>query len=883
MSLGRALRSRYVLLVLFYGACYGLTIRLIAFLFMSSAERFTDTPEKLSHLLGMCYSVGTAGSFLFVLFGSSRLLHRFGLGASLAGSPIIIGPLIIAAAAAAFMGGKEHQLFLWLMVGAYLLTHMLDSGTATTGLRTCLQALPVSQRTAAETAASGLGKAVANGLAGGSILLLQALHLDGVKIILVLILVIGGSCLLVSRLLANDYAALLLESIKRRALRDAKVETQDPRTLEVLEACLESADVTQMDFALDVLRDSEHPSYVPRILELARSEHEEIAVAALERIEAGRLLEAREFVEELLARPLQPKQKAALIRSYCALLEADAIPVATSWLDDPEAAVRVSAYIALLKYCGIGGVLAAGERLASFRGDSEPEKRAFAAEIMEGVGDPGLYELLEPLLRDPEHSVRQRALLAARTVHHERLVPSIVACLSEPELRPIAMAALSESSECMLPFLSESLDDADRPRQEMVWLIRAASRQGGARLIKLLKRHLNYPVEEVRQQVLKTLTKLGHVAEPDEIEDIYRAIRLEVQNGFQLLQVESVLDAHSGFGRLGRALRFEGFIRRERVFLLLSFVFDHQMIVRAAETLLYGNRTDRAVALETLELSLPPELGRTVVPLVNEAESLQKRIEKLAQSFPRLTADVERDLLPRIIANRDDAWKYTWTRVWAIHAAVSSWIERNGESRVPWEDTRVAIESCLEARDPALVAIASWAFRVLAKHRDSGDSPGVGRHLWRDGNDPMMITLEKLNILHEIDLFAETPDFALTSVAAIAEEMEVPAGETFMHKGAQGDSMFIVVSGKVRVHVEDETVAIVKPFICFGISAVFDPAPRVASATALEDSTLLSIGNRAFEEVMTDQPEIARATLRRLAREVRLLAEGGGKIAAMQE
>jgi len=882
MSLGRALRTRYVLRVLFYGACYGLTIRLISYLFMSAAQRLTDTPEQLSHLLGVCLSVGTGGSFLFVLFGSSRLLHRFGPGVSLAGSPILIGPLILVAVAAVLARGNDYPPFLWLMVGAYLLSHTLDSGTTVTALRTCLQALPVAQRTAAETAASGLGKAVANGLAGGSILLLQAVHLEGVKIILLLILVTGGFWLLASRLLASDYAALLLRSIKGRALPAARIELEDPRTLEVLESCLGSDDAARMGFALDVLRDSGHPSYVPRILELARSDREDVAVAALERIEAGPIHEARELVEELMATPLGPARKAALIRCSCALLEADAIPLATSWLDDPDATVRASAYTALLRYCGIGGVFAAGERLESLRVDAEPERRAFAAEIMEGVGDPSLYQLLDPLLRDPERSVRQQALLAARTVRHARLVPSIAACLSDPELCPIAMAALNESGDCMLPFLSASLDDAGRPRQEVVRLIRASSRHGGAGLVDLLKRHMDHPVEEVRQQVLKTLANLGYIAASGEIDGIHRAIRLEVQAGLRLLRAERAFDAHSGFGSLVRALRFEGFVHRERVFLLLSFVVERHTMIRLGETLLHGSRAERAVALETLELALTSELGRMVVPLFNEAEPLSKRIEQLARSLPGPAVDQEQDPLLRIIANRDGVWSCAWTRVWAVQAAVSSWVERGGERRLAWDELQAALECCLELRDPALDAISSWALRILARHRDPGGPPGEGACPWRDGNDPMMITLEKLNILHEVDLFAETPDFALTSVAAIAEELEVAAGETFMHRGAEGDSMFIVVSGSVRIHVEDETVAVVKPFLCFGIPSALDPAPRAVSATAVEDSTLLSIGRRAFEEVIINQPEIARATLRRLAREVRLLAEGGGKITSMQ-
>ena len=87
--------------------------------------------------------------------------------------------------------------------------------------------------------------------------------------------------------------------------------------------------------------------------------------------------------------------------------------------------------------------------------------------------------------------------------------------------------------------------------------------------------------------------------------------------------------------------------------------------------------------------------------------------------------------------------------------------------------------------------------------------------------------------------------------------------------------MYVVVSGKVRIHTAEATIALRGPYSCVGVPALIEGSPRVASGTAEVDSILLRIGKQAFEEVLDEQPEIARATLRMLAR---LVSQGAGQI-----
>ena len=64
----------------------------------------------------------------------------------------------------------------------------------------------------------------------------------------------------------------------------------------------------------------------------------------------------------------------------------------------------------------------------------------------------------------------------------------------------------------------------------------------------------------------------------------------------------------------------------------------------------------------------------------------------------------------------------------------------------------------------------------------------------------MLLTIERVAIMKSVDMFAETPDRILASVARIIEEVELAAGESLFREGETGDCLYIVVEGELRVH-----------------------------------------------------------------------------------
>jgi CRP-like cAMP-binding protein len=83
------------------------------------------------------------------------------------------------------------------------------------------------------------------------------------------------------------------------------------------------------------------------------------------------------------------------------------------------------------------------------------------------------------------------------------------------------------------------------------------------------------------------------------------------------------------------------------------------------------------------------------------------------------------------------------------------------------------------------------------------------------------------------------------------------AGETIVREGDEGDEMFIVLTGKVRVHAGEATIAMLGPGQHIGEMALIDKAPRSATVSAEQESKLMSIKRRDFFDMVRKDHDVA--------------------------
>jgi CRP-like cAMP-binding protein len=131
-----------------------------------------------------------------------------------------------------------------------------------------------------------------------------------------------------------------------------------------------------------------------------------------------------------------------------------------------------------------------------------------------------------------------------------------------------------------------------------------------------------------------------------------------------------------------------------------------------------------------------------------------------------------------------------------------------------------------------------------------------------------MLTIEKALVLNEVDFFFGLPGELLTEIAAAAEEMDVPAGQTVTAKGEHSSAMYVVASGRVRVHEGEKAIRELAERRSFGTRCVLDPRERSSSVTAVEDSLLLKIEHEVFFEFIAESPELAKRVIGSLCRRI---------------
>ncbi len=127
--------------------------------------------------------------------------------------------------------------------------------------------------------------------------------------------------------------------------------------------------------------------------------------------------------------------------------------------------------------------------------------------------------------------------------------------------------------------------------------------------------------------------------------------------------------------------------------------------------------------------------------------------------------------------------------------------------------------------------------------------------------------LEMDEVLARSGIFQGVDSDAAESLVKDMETIEVRKGEVIFNEGEPGDSLYIVLSGKIKLgrraaDGRQNLVAIMGPSDMVGELSLFDPGPRTATATAVTDARLSRLRKQALRPWLTNRPEIAEQLLR---------------------
>lgn len=141
-------------------------------------------------------------------------------------------------------------------------------------------------------------------------------------------------------------------------------------------------------------------------------------------------------------------------------------------------------------------------------------------------------------------------------------------------------------------------------------------------------------------------------------------------------------------------------------------------------------------------------------------------------------------------------------------------------------------------------------------------------------------------LLRNVPLFSVLPENQLGLLTGAVTRKSFPRGTTIIAAGDVTDSLYVVISGRLKVMISDDEgreviLAILGPNEFFGEMGLIDDAPRSASVVALEACELLSLSKRDFRRCLAENFEMAMTVMRGLVTRLREADQKIGSLALM--
>lgn len=133
-------------------------------------------------------------------------------------------------------------------------------------------------------------------------------------------------------------------------------------------------------------------------------------------------------------------------------------------------------------------------------------------------------------------------------------------------------------------------------------------------------------------------------------------------------------------------------------------------------------------------------------------------------------------------------------------------------------------------------------------------------------------TLQNSQLLQDLS----TED--LDKLGRHAVQRKFKRNSIIMTRGDAGDSLYLILAGRVRVFLDDEkgnevTIAEYGSGQCFGELALFSGAARVANVMAIEDCRCAVVSRQAFLDFVREYPDVSFRLIGSLVERIQTMTE----------
>ncbi len=138
--------------------------------------------------------------------------------------------------------------------------------------------------------------------------------------------------------------------------------------------------------------------------------------------------------------------------------------------------------------------------------------------------------------------------------------------------------------------------------------------------------------------------------------------------------------------------------------------------------------------------------------------------------------------------------------------------------------------------------------------------------------------MDEITLLRQIPLFAALPQEQLAALAQSLDRRVYRKGQTILREGDPGESLFVIISGQVRIYTLSPDGHELSVWICskgdfFGEMALLTNQPRSASVEAMRRTEVLVLYRQAFRDHLLSNPQAAIHIIETLTERLRRTTE----------
>jgi AAA family ATP:ADP antiporter len=832
------------------------TTVIVEYQFLILSNRFFPMEQDLASFFGIFYALTGAISLFAQIFLTGWILTRFGVLPAMLALP-------------AGLGIGSLALLINPLFYSSLITKILEQITKFTVNKTSLELLwvPVAPdgKQNRKLLIEGTIKTGLQGLTGVLIyVLLTAWHLPYPVLLRVLsfvALMAIGIWVLGAYRLKKEYVSSLMLAIEKRRLdfERMRLDTADSDIIATIERALDSNEEAQQVFALELIEDLSLAPWRDTLNRLFWEASPLVQGKVLsmtgEELEIVSNAEIRAKIEER-----GPLTKDALIVAGKRHMT-EMLPSLRDMLEDEqveEAEIRAAAAIAILimdrEFCDVARSTL-GELLKSEDETLKILVLQMLLFIPTLLTDAQLRECLE------SDSIRIR-METLKIAHHRKdadLIPSVIDCLSCPQLRTDARGLLKTyPAEKVIAAMDRACYLPETSTNHQIEIIRTLRVYPDLNAIHCLVSLFNESSTPIQAETVNTLLEIAR----------QNPLPASVLNRFQREGSKLARVIYEDYQLLSRIdktpenLLLRDLLKNE-IRRLVEILFK-LLVMRAPETpvetyLIYvqsGDMSKIPDLLEVLENILPKNESGWMIPLISPM-SIKDRFLAGRRYFRDLPDDLNTKLLQWIQSTNE--WSSTVALDYALSQGLVAVLEE-----VDWTSfSDDGLHSEIIGRDVA---------------REKGllsELPGFPEARFRDvqKESNMLSTLEKTIILKGTALFKGISGEELFHVAQAMEEERLDRGSVLFRKGDVGDCLYVIVSGEILIHIDDLEVRRHNKGDYFGEMALLDGRPRSASATAMDETLLLKINRENFYDIMMSRHDVLQGVLKMMTERIRELTE----------